>query len=75
MTLMGPSPLMVAGYVCMEGSQLQNSKLVIKTNPGADRAIMELVEVCPAKPSKRMWSKRPPRSHFRSRTPPATSTS
>ena len=75
MTLMGPSPLMVAGHVCMEGSQLQNSKLVIKTNPGADRAVMELVEVYPAKPSKRMWSKQPPRSHFRSRTPSATSTS
>ena len=47
MTLMGPSPLMSTGYVCMEGSQLQHSKLVIKTDPGADRAVMELVEVDP----------------------------
>jgi hypothetical protein len=31
----------------MEGSQLQHSKLVIKTDPGADRAVMELVEVDP----------------------------
>jgi hypothetical protein len=60
MTLMGPSPLMSTGYVRMEGSQLQHSKLVIKTGPGADRAVMELAEVDPAKPSKKMWSKQPP---------------
>ena len=61
MTLMGPSPLMSTGYVLMDGTQVQHSRLAIQTDPNADRAVLELQAVeDPGKPDRRLHGKQPP---------------
>ena len=50
-TLMGPSPLMSTGYVLMDGTQVQHSRLAVQTDSNADRAVLELQAVeDPGKP-------------------------
>ena len=61
MTLMGPSPLMSTGYVLMDGTQVQHSRLAVQTDPNADRAVLELQAVeNPGKPDRRFRGKQPP---------------
>ena len=61
MTVMGPSPLMSTGYVMKDGDQVQHSRLVVATDPNADRAVMELQAIDhPERPSRRFTGKQPP---------------
>eukprot|EP00435_Cladocopium_sp_Y103_P040770 s3371_g11.t1 len=61
MTVMGPSPLMNTGYVMKDGDQVQHSRLVVTTDPNADRAVMELQAIDhPERPSRRFTGKQPP---------------
>ena len=61
MTILGPSPFMTEGYVLREGQQVQHARVVVLTDPMADRAVLELQEVPdPSRPSHRVMGKQPP---------------
>ena len=61
MTILGPSPFMTEGYVLREGQQVQHARVVVLTDPMADRAVLELQEASdPSRPSHRVMGKQPP---------------
>ena len=61
MTILGPSPFMTEGYVLREGQQVQHARVVVLTDPMADRAVLELQEVSdPSRPTHRVMGKQPP---------------
>ena len=60
MQILGPSPFMSTGYVLRDGSQVQHARLAVRTDPLADRAVLELQEVeNPGRPSRRLTGKQP----------------
>ena len=60
MRLMGPSPFMSMGYVLEQDGQIQHARLVVKTDPSADRAVLELQATDrPGKPERRLLGKQP----------------
>ena len=60
MRLMGPSPFMSMGYVLEQDGQIQHARLVVTTDPSADRAVLELQATDrPGKPERRMIGKQP----------------
>ena len=61
MRLMGSSPFTSTGYVLELDGYAQHAHLAVKTDPSADRAVLELQATDrPGKPERRLHGKQPP---------------
>ena len=60
MTIKGPSTFKSEGYVLRDGDQVQHARVVVLTDPTAEKAMLELQEVPdPDRPLRRITGKQP----------------